>query len=154
MAKEDFADDTKDAGELGAGTAVTFLYEIIPADADEAIRATPELKYQDTEVSEDAVLSNELLTLKLRYKHPDGDESNLMEQAVPDESIPLDQTSENFRFAAAVAEFGMLLRDSAFKGDATYEGVLDLAQTSLGEDESGFRFEFTKLVETAELLDG
>lgn len=154
LAKEDFADDTKDAGELGAGTAVTFLYEIIPADADEAIRATPELKYQDTEVSEDAVLSNELLTLKLRYKHPDGDESILMEQPVLDESIPLDQTSENFRFAAAVAEFGMLLRDSAFKGDATYEDVLELAQASLGEDESGFRFEFTKLVETANLLDG
>jgi Ca-activated chloride channel family protein len=153
LAKEDFADDTKDAGELGAGTAVTFLYEIIPAGADEAVRATPELKYQDTEVSDEAVLSNELLTVSLRYKLPDGDESTLITQPVLDESIPLDQTSDNFRFAAAVAEFGMLLRDSAFKGDATYQDVGELAQGSLGNDEAGFRFEFLKMVETAELLD-
>jgi Ca-activated chloride channel family protein len=153
LAKEDFADDTKDAGELGAGTAVTFLYEIIPAGADEAVRATPELKYQDTEVSDEAVLSNELLTVSLRYKLPDGDESTLITQPVLDESIPLDQTSDNFRFAAAVAEFGMLLRDSAFKGDATYQDVGELAQGSLGDDEAGFRFEFLKMVETAELLD-
>ena len=82
-----------------------------------------------------------------------GTESILMSQPLLDEAIPLEQTSDNFRWAAAVAEFGMLLRDSAFKGDATYQDVLALAQNALGEDESGFRFEFTKLVETAELLD-
>ncbi|NIP27463.1 MAG: DUF3520 domain-containing protein, partial [Phycisphaerae bacterium] len=90
-------------------------------------------------MSEDAIISNELLTLKLRYKRSDGNESILMEQPLLDESVPLDQTSENFRFAAAVAEFGMLLRDSAFKGNASYEDVLELAQASLGEDASGFR---------------
>lgn len=154
LAKEDFEDDTKDAGELGAGTAVTFLYEIIPAGADEALRPTPELKYQDTEVSEEAQQSDELLTLKLRYKQPDGDESILMEYPVLDEALPLDQTSDNFRFSAAVAEFGMLLRDSAFKGDATYQDVRELARSAMGEDETGYRLEFLQLVETAELLGG
>jgi Ca-activated chloride channel family protein len=154
LANEDFEDDTKDAGELGAGTAVTFLYEIIPAGADEALRPTPELKYQDTEVSEDAQQSDELLTLKLRYKRPDEEESILMVQPVLDEALPLDQTSDNFRFSAAVAEFGMLLRDSAFKGDATYEQVRELARSAMGEDETGYRLEFLQLLETAELLGG
>ena len=154
LAKEDFADDTKDAGELGAGTAVTFLYEIIPAGADEAVGPTPELKYQDTEVSEEAELSDELLTLKLRYKQPDGNESVLMVHPVLDEAIPLAQTSDNYRFSAAVAGFGMLLRDSEFKGNATYPGLKELAQGAMGEDETGYRLEFIHLVETADLLDG
>lgn len=154
LAKEDFDDDTKDAGELGAGTAVTFLYEIIPAGADEALRPTPELKYQDTEVSEDAQQTNELLTLKLRYKEPDGEESILMSYPVLDEALPPDQTSDNFRFSAAVAEFAMLLRDSAFKGDATYDTVRDLARSAMGEDETGYRLEFLQLVESAKLLGG
>ena len=152
LAKEDFADDTKDAGELGAGTAVTFLYEIIPAGADETVGPTPELKYQDTEISEEAAQSAELLTLKLRYKQPDGEESILMEHPVLDEPVPADQTSDNFRFSAAAAGFGMLLRDSAFKGDATYETIRDLARGALGEDEAGYRLEFVQLVETADLL--
>jgi Ca-activated chloride channel family protein len=153
LAKEDFDDDTKDAGELGAGTAVTFLYEIIPAGADEELRPTPELKYQDTEVSEEGGQTNELLTLKLRYKQPDGNESILMTHPVLDEALPLDQTSDNFRFSAAVAEFGMLLRDSAFKGDATYENVRELARSAMGNDETGYRLEFMQMVESAELLD-
>ncbi|NCF67290.1 MAG: DUF3520 domain-containing protein [Chloroflexi bacterium] len=153
LAKEDFADDTKDAGELGAGTAVTFLYEIIPVGADEAVRPTPELKYQDSEVSDEAEQSNELLTLKLRYKQPDGNESILMVHPVLDEAVTRDRTSDNYRFSAAVAEFGMLLRDSSFKGDASYTEVLALAKDAMGEDEAGYRMEFVHLVETAELLD-
>ncbi|UCC54673.1 MAG: VWA domain-containing protein [Anaerolineaceae bacterium] len=153
LAKEDFADDTKDAGELGAGTAVTFLYEIIPVGADEAVRPTPELKYQDSEVSDEAEQSNELLTLKLRYKQPDGNESILMVHPVLDEAVTRDRTSDNYRFSAAVAEFGMLLRDSSFKGDASYTEVLALAKDAIGEDEAGYRMEFVHLVETAELLD-
>jgi len=153
LAKEDFADDTKDAGELGAGTAVTFLYEIMPVGADEALRSTPELKYQDTEVSDEAQQSNELLNLQLRYKQPDGEESILMVHPVLDDVLPLEETSDNFRFAAAVAEFGMLLRDSSFKGDASYADVLSLAGEALGEDEAGYRLEFLRLVETAELLN-
>ncbi len=153
LAKEDFVDDAKDAGELGAGTAATFLYEIIPVSADEAIRPTAELKYQDTEVSDEAEQSNELLTLKLRYKQPDGDESILMVHPVLDEAVALDQTSDNYRFSAAVAGFGMLLRDSSFKGDATYADMAALAKGAMGEDEAGYRMEFIHLVETAELLD-
>lgn len=153
LAKEDFADDTKDAGELGAGHSVTALYEIIPVDADEATRPTPELKYQETELSTEAEQTNEMMTVKLRYKQPDGDESILMVHPVLDESISLDQTSDNFRFSAAVAEFGLLLRDSEFKGDATYEQCLELAQGSKGPDEAGYRAEFIRLVETVQLLD-
>ncbi len=152
LAKEDFADDTKDAGELGAGTAVTFLYEIIPVGADEALRPTPELKYQDSEVSDEAVQSNELFNLKLRYKQPDGDESVLMVHPVLDAPLALDQTSDNYRFSAAVAGFGMLLRDSEFKGDATYADMRELARNAMGEDETGYRLEFLQLVETADLL--
>ena len=153
LAKEDFSDDTKDAGELGAGHSVTALYEIIPVGADEAIRSTPELKYQETELSDEAEQTDELMTVKLRYKQPDGDESILMVHPVLDESISLDQSSDDLRFAAAVAEFGLLLRDSPFKGDATYAQVLELAQGSKGQDEEGYRAEFIRLVETAELLD-
>jgi len=153
LAKEDFADDTKDAGELGAGHAVTALYELIPIDADEATRPTPELKYQDTELSDEAEQTDELMTVKLRYKQPDGDESILIVYPVLDESIDFDQSSDNFKFAAAVAEFGLLLRGSEFKGDATYDQVLDLAQESKGQDETGYRAEFIRLVETAELLE-
>jgi Ca-activated chloride channel family protein len=154
MAKEDFDDDTKDAGELGAGTAVTFLYEIIPAGAGEAGAPTTELRYQDTEISDEAQQSDELLTLKLRYKQPDGEESILMVHPVLDEALPLAETSDNYRFSAAVAGFGMLLRDSAFKGSATYPGIRELAGGAMGGDETGYRLEFMQLVETAELLDG
>jgi Ca-activated chloride channel family protein len=138
--------------ELGAGHSVTALYEIIPVGADEAIRSTPELKYQETELSAEAEQTNELMTVKLRYKQPDGDESILMVHPVLDESISLDQSSDDLRFAAAVAEFGLLLRDSPFKGDATYAQVLELAQGSKGQDEQGYRAEFIRLVEPADLL--
>ena len=153
LAKEDFNDDTKDAGELGAGHSVTALYEIIPAGADEALRPTPELKYQESNLSPDAELTNELLTVKFRYKQPDGAESMLMIHPVLDEALALDQTSNNFRFSAAVAEFGMLLRDSQFKGDATFTDVTELAKGSKGDDEAGYRAEFIRMVETADLLN-
>jgi len=152
LAKEDFADDTKDAGELGAGHTVTALYEIIPIDADEATRPTPELKYQETDLSAEAEQTNELMTVKLRYKQPDGNQSILMVQPVLDESVSFAEASDNFTFSAAVAEFGLLLRDSQFKGDATYDQVLELAKASKGQDEAGYRAEFIRLVETVELL--
>ena len=153
LAKEDFDDDTKDAGELGAGHSVTALYEIIPSDADEALRPTPELKYQESTLSDEAELTNELMTVKFRYKKPDGTESILMGHPVLDESLSLDQTSDNFKFSASVAEFGMLLRDSQFKGDATFAEAIELAKESKGTDDAGYRAEFIRLVETADLLD-
>ncbi len=153
LAKEDFADDTKDAGELGAGHAVTALYELIPIDADEATRPTPELKYQDTEITDEAEQTNELMNVKLRYKHPDEDESILIVHPLLDESVAFDETSDDFKFSAAVAEFGLLLRDSQFKGDATYDQVLELAKESKGQDDTGYRAEFIRLVETVDLLE-
>jgi len=152
LAKEDFVDDSKDAGELGAGHTVTALYEIIPFAADEQVRPTPELKYQQSVISAQAV-TDELLTVKFRYKLPDGNQSIEIVSPLLDQSVALDQTSANFRFAAAVAEFGLLLRDSPFQGDATYDQVLTLAQASLGQDPEGYRSEFVHLVETAQLLD-
>lgn len=152
LAKEDFVDDTKDAGELGAGHTVTALYEIVPAMADEQLKPTPELKYQESNLSNQAN-SDELLTVKFRYKQPDGNQSIEIISPLMDNSIALEDTSANFRFSAAVAEFGLLLRDSDYKGDASYDHVLNLAQGSLGQDVEGYRTEFINLVETVQLLD-
>lgn len=152
----DFSDDTKDAGELGAGHSVTALYEVIPVGAETNVNLPEldELNYQQTEVSEEAQASDELMLVKLRYKQPEGDESQLISQPVIDAGVRLDATSESFRFAAAVAEFGMLLRDSQYKGDASWEEVLDLARDARGEDPQGYRNEFLQLVQNAQLLAG
>jgi len=153
LKKEDFADDTKDAGELGAGHTVTALYEIIPYGSDEKIPGMDELRYQDTKISAQAFKSKELLTLKLRYKKPDGKKSKLIEHPLVDRNIVLAKTSENFRFSAAVAGFGMLLRDSEFKGNTTYESVLQLAREGKGKDLFGYRAEFIQMLEKCSLLD-
>ncbi|MCP4695740.1 MAG: VWA domain-containing protein [Gammaproteobacteria bacterium] len=153
LAKEDFSDDTKDAGELGAGHTVTALYEIIPAGSEEKVQPASELKYQQTRLSPQAYQIDELMTVKFRYKHPDGDKSTLMNHPVSDRFLPLEDVSDNFKFSAAVAEFGLLLRDSKFKGEATYERVLQFAKDSKGKDEEGNRAEFIRLVETTELLE-
>lgn len=149
---EDFNDDKKDAGELGAGHSVTALYEIIEAGSDEEIRKTDELKYQTTSINQNARLSNELMTIKFRYKKPDGNKSVLMEKALQGNVLTLDETSDNFRFSAAVAAFGMQLRKSKHKGNITYDEIKDLAKKAKGQDEEGYRAEFIRLVETAKLL--
>ena len=150
--KEDFADDTKDAGELGAGHSVTALYEVIPYGSDEEIPAADDLKYQETKISPEAFKSPEAMTLRLRYKQPDGKKSRLIESALKNRVIPLDKTSNMFKFAAAAAEFGMVLRDSEHKGDADFKKILKLAESGKGPDRHGYRAEFIKLVELAELL--
>ena len=152
MANEDFNDDKKDAGELGAGHTVTALYEIIPAGATEEIRKTDELKYQVTDIKPAASGTNEIMTVKLRYKLPKEDTSKLIEKALTDPGISLEKTSENFRFSASVAGFGMLLRDSKFKGDLTYDTVLTMAKNSQGKDPDGYRAEFIRLVDACSLL--
>ncbi len=149
LAREDFLDDKKDAGELGAGHRVTALYEVVPAE--EKPKAAEETRYTETKVKESAATSGELMLVKLRYKHPDLDKSIGMEQPALDQNTPLDQTSANFRFAAAVAEFGMLLKDSKFKGSTTFDTVLELARKAKGEDPFGYRAEFIQLVENAQL---
>ncbi|RIJ34306.1 vWA domain-containing protein [Pontibacter oryzae] len=152
LQSEDFNDDKKDAGELGAGHTVTALYEIVPASAKSNSTGTmDDLKYQQSELSKKATASNEILTLKLRYKEPQGTESKLISSTVLAGSFKKN-TSDNFRFAAAVASFGMLLRESEFKGDASYAQVLELAQGAQGKDTEGYRAEFIRLVKSRSLL--
>ena len=146
---EDFNDDTKDAGEMGAGHTVTALYEIIPADSEENAPSVDPLKYQNAQAVSGKV-SNELLTIKLRYKNPDGNKSILLE--LPVKNKPESQTTENFRFSAAVASFGMLLRGSEFMGNTTIKTVLNLAKSARGSDDEGYRTEFIQLVKTVDDL--
>jgi Ca-activated chloride channel family protein len=153
LKKEDFDDDKKDAGEMGAGHSVTALYEIIPADSKEEIPGSGALKYQKTKLSSEANDSEELLTIKLRYKLPDSDTSKLIEVPLIDRGVALDKASEDFRFSAAVAQYGLLLRDSEFKADSSYESVLALAKKAIGEDSEGYRSDFVKMVKQTQLLD-
>jgi Ca-activated chloride channel family protein len=154
LAKEDFNDDKKDAGELGSGHTVTAFYEIIPTGINDPMLAQPDsLKYQQLPVT--AVgKTDELMTLKLRYKQPDSETSKLMETIVANSEKNYDKASENFRFAAAVAEFGMLLRASEFKGIASYNQVLHLARNAQSRDAEGYRAEFIGIVENAQKLAG
>ncbi len=153
LAREDFNDDKKDAGELGAGHTVTALYEIIPADSRGSARTSDPLKYQKTIVKSPASDTNEIMTVKLRYKPPREDMSRLTEKPVVHTNIALKESSNNFRFAAAVAGFGMLLRDSEFRKDLTYQDVIALANGAKGSDEIGYRTEFIGLVRTCALLN-
>ncbi len=147
--EEDFDDDKKDAGEMGAGHTVTALYEIVPTQKG---RNSKTLKYQTSQLSDEALKSNDLITLKLRYKQPDGYKSKLIEQVVKNEPVNFEKTSDNFRFSASVAEFGMLLRDSEFKGTATFDSAEKLARLSKGDDPEGYRGEMVRLIKSAELL--
>jgi Ca-activated chloride channel family protein len=149
---EDFHDDTKDAGEIGAGHSVTALYELVPPDSEQAIAAVDALKYQTTTVASSASESPELLTLKLRYKEPDEEMSRLLSQPVLDATTPIAAASENLRFAASVAELGMLLRESPYKGNASYDQAAEIASSSLGRDPEGHRSEFLQLVNAASRL--
>lgn len=152
LKNEDFNNDKKDAGELGAGHTVTALYEIIPVGVDSQFDPIDDLKYQESRISPEAMKSKELMTVKLRYKQPDGDKSKLLTHALVDKDIDLESTSDNFRWSAAVAGFGMLLRDSEFKCDLTYEDVLKLAEGAKGKDPEGYRIEFINLVKSGLLL--
>ncbi len=154
LKKEDFADDKKDAGELGAGHTVTALYEVIPYGSKEEVPGVDDLKYQVHRINPEAFKSKELLTLKLRYKKPDGKKSRLIEHPVWDRKVVLAKASENFKFSAAVAAFGLLLRDSEFKGDVSFKSILELAREGKGTDFFGYRAEFIQLVEKCSLLEG
>ncbi len=153
MANEDFNNDKKDAGELGAGHTVTALYELIPAGSKEEVPGVDELKYQKTR-STAASDSNEVMTVKLRYKKPDGDKSTLLEEPVKDDHVALSKSSQNFRWSAAVAMFAMELTGSKFKGESTWKMINKLAKGAKGDDKEGYRQEFLKILEQAELLKG
>jgi Ca-activated chloride channel family protein len=149
---QDFNDDTKDAGEIGAGHTVTALYEVVPLGQKLENPGIDPLKYQQPAQTSSMANSNELMTVKLRYKEPDGDESKLLSVSLTDSKGKLNNASENFRFASAVAAFGMLLRDSRYKGQASYNNVIEMAKASASTDAQGYRAEFIQLVETARQL--
>lgn len=153
MAAQDFNNDKKDAGEIGAGHAVTALYEIVPATASMA--GVDSLKYQAApEAKAPAETSKDLLTVKLRYKQPDGDVSTLIEVPFVDMGASYEGASPDLRFASAVAGFGMLLRNSPHKGDLTFDATINLAVTALGRDPNGQRSEFVDLVRKAGTFAG
>ena len=151
LKKEDFNDDKKDAGELGSGHTVTALYEIIPAGLkSDLLKDIDKLKYQDKQAGFGrSKFSNEIMTIKFRYKTPSGSVSRLIENPVHDNPISIDKASENFRFAGAVAEFGLLLRNSEFKAAASYDSVLLLSQNAMKNDKEGYKAEFIRMVEKA-----
>ena len=146
LKSEDFNNDKKDAGELGSGHTVTALYEIIPVGVDSEFFKIDDLKYQKTKIEPSAVKSKELLTIKLRYKQPDGEVSRLINHPLLDSNVPLENTSDNFRWSASVAAFGMLLRESEYVKDFSYDEVVQMAQRSKGDDPEGYRVEFINIV--------
>ena len=153
LAKEDFNDDKKDAGEIGAGHTVTALYEIVPVGQPLPDQPSVDpLKYQGP-AAERSSGSDELLTVRLRYKAPDGNESRLIESPVqaPMEKA-FDQASPDFQFAAAAAAFGMKLRGSPNAGDISWQEIQNIARRNLGEDRGSYRAEFLTLVEKARQL--
>jgi len=150
---EDFNNDKKDAGEIGAGHTVTALYEIIPTEAGKNIPSTVDpLKYQSNPQLSQAAKAEELATVKIRYKEPQGTKSTLISKTIPAGKKSFNSSSENLRFAAGVAAFGMILRDSEFKGSSNYEMVKAIAGNAKSSDENGYRAEFIKLVEKASRL--
>ncbi len=154
LAKEDFNDDKKDAGEIGAGHTVTALYEIVPAGEPLPDQASVDpLKYQ-VPATERTASPDELLTVKLRYKTPDGDKSRLIEAPVrAGAEKGFEQASEDFQFATAVAAFGLKLRGSPSSGNISWQDIQKIARRSLGEDPGTYRAEFLTLVEKARQLD-
>lgn len=166
LAKEDFNDDKKDAGELGLGHSVTALYEIVPVGVDfkrvpnfNQVPSVDALKYQIEPSSSPVKLkeikmnyNEELATIKLRYKLPNEEQSKFISQVINSNPFAGSETSNNYRFAASVAEFGMLLRDSEYKGSASFASSIELAKGAKGDDALGYRADYIKLLETAELL--
>ena len=148
---EDFNNDKKDAGELGSGHTVTALYEIVPSGVEtDLLQPVDELKYQ--RVRPETPSSDEWLSIKLRYKQPDGDVSSLITRNLSGNPLPAIRSSDNFRWSAAVALFGMVLRDSPFRNGANIPEVLQLAESSIGNDSEGYRAEFVSLVKSTRHL--
>jgi Ca-activated chloride channel family protein len=148
---EDFNNDRKDAGDLGAGHTVTALYEVIPAGVKSDFYSIDKLKYQPAVASASAN-ANEWLTVKLRYKNPGESKSELIVQTLSGDPLSPEQSTNDFRWSASVAAFGMLLRESPYIADFDYRQVAALAQRSKGEDREGYRSEFINLVKTHGLV--
>jgi Ca-activated chloride channel homolog len=154
LADEDFNDDKKDAGEMGSGHIITALYEIVPTDAPSTGGTIDKLKYQTVEkVKPPSEFSDEMMTVKVRYKEPQGSTSKLVSKAVMWNNTTIEDMSDNMKFAASVAEFGLILRNSPHKGKSSYTQVLNLARALKDKDEFGYRAEFIRLVEAAKKID-
>jgi Ca-activated chloride channel family protein len=149
LRNEDFNDDRKDAGEIGAGHSVTALYEIVPVGVPVPENTVDPLKYQEPAKPSSNANSSELLTVKLRYKEPSGDESKLIAHTILNQLQPL---SVNLGFASAVSEMGMLLRQSKHAPSASFDAVLARGRRFRGDDPDGYRAEFVKLAELAQSL--
>ena len=170
LAREDFNDDAKDAGEIGAGHTVTALYEIVPAGTPVRAPKPEPLKYQratesaeqaaddsvplddETDQPRDLVASDEMLTIRLRYKQPENDTSTKIEFPVKQSDQRFADSSRDFQLAAATASFGMMLRNSEHKGNASWENVLELATGAIGNDADGYRLEFIEMIKQAQRL--
>ncbi len=151
--KEDFNDDTKDAGDIGSGHVVTALYEIIPIGSDSRFANTvDDLKYQQNIQQKKGIQNNELATIKFRYKQPDEEESKRIVTSISPEMSSLKVVSTDVQFSIAVAQFGMLLRESAFAVEGSFDQVIALAKSAKAEDKEGYRSEFIRLVSAAKDL--
>ena len=150
LANEDFANDKKDAGELGSGHSVTAIYEVKLNENNK--KQNQELKYQNTSLNTKAYNKDEIATVKFRYKKPTGKKSTLIEQVIPNSLMAKNELSNNYKFSAAVAGFGLILRESKFKGNCSYDMLINLAQQSKGEDKEGYRSEFIRLMKLANHL--
>ena len=152
MAKEDFNNDKKDAGELGPGHTVTALYEVIPAGSKVPDTDIEDNKFKMVDNQGSTLKNDELLVLNLRYKQPEGDVSKLISYSLKESELKTMITSANFRFASSVALFGMLLKDSKYSNNKNYSDVIKIAEASTGIDAEGYRKEFIKMVKDASLL--
>ncbi len=150
--KEDFNNDTKDAGELGSGHTVTALYEIVPVGVAFNQGSVDPLKYQLTPKTPKSNFKGEMMTVKIRYKKPDEDTSKLIVKTVKGTDKNWKYASNNFKWSAAIAEFGMILRNSKYIGTTNFNQVIELANAAKGKDAFGYRAEFLRLVASAELL--
>ena len=150
LANEDFANDKKDAGELGSGHSVTAIYEVKLNENNK--KQNQELKYQNTSLNTKAYNKDEIATVKFRYKKPTGKKSTLIQQVIPNSLMAKNELSNNYKFSAAVAGFGLILRESKFKGNCSYDMLINLAQQSKGEDKEGYRSEFIRLMKLANHL--
>jgi Ca-activated chloride channel homolog len=151
MRNEDFRDDSKDAGDMGSGLTCTALYEIVPAGVDVPLQRRGDLKYQAPQRDSEAAKTGEWLTVRMRFKHPDTGAAKEIVTTMPSSGL-CRQTGADFQFAAAVAAFGMILRDSPYKGESTFDKVREWACDSLGGDRNGLRSEFVGLVDRATRL--
>lgn len=149
---EDFNNDKKDAGEMGSGHQVTALYELVTFDSKTEIPKTDELKYQENGKNIIKKYKDELLTIKVRYKDVDKEESKLISLPLKDNYIEFGKSSENLKLIASIVQFGMLLRDSEFKGNSNVKNTIELAKSGKGIDENGYTGELIRLIETAQNL--